>query len=98
MGASGVGGFGGSERNAGTSNRGMYGSLPMSRPSSGGRGENGGPTAPNDYVTSPVESQPELGNGVNRKGVTSDASNAIPSQYRKSVFQYFQKIADEQKD
>lgn len=98
MAASGIGGFGGSERNAGTSNRGMYGSLPMSRPSSGGRGENGGPTAPSDYVTSPIESQPELGNGVNRKGLTSDASNAIPSQYRKSVFQYFQKIADEQKD
>jgi hypothetical protein len=98
MGASGTGGFGGSERNAGTSNRGMYGSLPMSRPSSGGRGENGGPTAPSDYVTSPVESQSEKGNGIGRQGVTSDSSNAIPSQYRKSVFQYFQKIADEQKD
>lgn len=98
MGASGAGGFGGSERNAGTSNRGMYGSLPMSRPSSGGRGENGGPTAPNDFVTTPLEAQSEKGIATDRQGVTSDASNAIPSQYRQSVFQYFQKIADEQKD
>ncbi|MFN7290427.1 MAG: hypothetical protein ACK5T6_07565, partial [Pirellula sp.] len=98
MGASGVGGFGGSERSAGPSTRGMYGSLPRSRPSSGGRGENGGPTAPSDYVTTPLETQSEKGTATARQGFTSDASNAIPSQYRQSVFQYFQKIADEQKD
>lgn len=95
MGSSGTGGIGGSERKSGLSNRGMYGSLPMNRPSSGGRGQNGGPTAPNDFVTTPLETQSEKGNAIGRQGVTSDASNAIPSQYRNSVFRYFQKIADE---
>lgn len=95
IGANGSGGVGGSERNSGLSNRGMYGSLPMSRPSSGGRGENGGPTAPNDFLTIPGETQSEKGSAFKRQGVTSDASNAIPSQYRNSVYRYFQKIADE---
>jgi len=95
IGSSGMAGIGGSERNSGVSNRGMYGALPMSRPSSGGRGENGGSTAPNDFLTIPGEKQLEKGNAIRRQGVTSDASNAIPSQYRNSVYRYFQKIADE---
>lgn len=98
VGSSGFGGIGGSQRTPGPSNRGMYGSMPMNSPSSGGQGESGGPTLPNDFLTFPLDAQSDRGSGSSRKGVTSDATNAIPSQYRKSVFQYFQKLAEDQPD